>query len=149
MVGRNARNVVSARFYTRSIMIPLRKFFNRKENDRHNIRITVDQSVLVQIGDDYKTDKSMLKDLSLCGARFELPSGNSIPHLIHFHNLTFRMQIPGTREFIEAIIDIVRIYTRDQNDNPVYGFAVEFEEIGKEDRVKLEEFLRQRVANVN
>ena len=130
-------------------MIPLRKFFNRKENERHNYRITVNKPVFIQLGDDFKTDKSVLKDLSLCGARLELPNGNAIPHLIHFHDLPFRMQIPGTRDTIEAVIDVVRIYTRDQNDNPVYGFAVEFEEITRDDRMKLEEFLKANVATVN
>ncbi len=130
-------------------MIPLRKFFNRKENDRHNYRIMVNQHIAIELGDAFKSDKGLLKDLSLSGARIELPNGNVIPHLIHFHNLPFKMQIPGTREMIEAVIDIVRIYTRDKNDNPVYGFAVEFEEIGKDDRMKLEEYLKSKVSDVN
>jgi c-di-GMP-binding flagellar brake protein YcgR len=130
-------------------MIPLRKFFNRKEEDRHNIRITVEKPVAVELSDSFRTDKIMLKDLSLSGARFELPSGATIPQLIHFHYLPFKMQIPETNHIIEAVIDVVRIYTRDAHDNPVYGFAVEFEEIGKDDREVLEEFLKARVANVS
>ena len=130
-------------------MIPLRKFFNRKEEDRHNYRITVNQPIAIEIGETFKADRIMLKDLSLSGARFELPSSATIPHLIHFHYLPFKMQIPGTPTIIDATIDVVRIYTRDANDNPVYGFAIEFEEIRKEHRLILEEFLKQKVANVN
>ncbi|MCD6386083.1 PilZ domain-containing protein [Candidatus Sumerlaeota bacterium] len=127
------------------MMIPLRKFFNRKEEDRHNVRIKLNQRVGFAIGDIFKTDKAILKDLSLSGARFELPNGNPIPGITHFHNLPFKMQIPGTRDIISATIDIVRIYTRDENDNSVYGFAVEFEEMSKEDREKLETFIRSKI----
>ena len=130
-------------------MIPLRKFFNRKENGRHNVRVNVNQPTGFALDNDFKTDKAILKDLSLSGARIELPNGNPIPQLIHFHDIPFKMQIPGTRTIIDATIDIVRIYTRDENDNPVYGFAVEFEEISKEDRMKLEDYIREKVTTVN
>lgn len=129
-------------------MISLRKFFNRREEGRHNVRIMVNQRVGIAIGDIFKTDKALLKDLSLSGARFEIPNGNPIPGITHFHNLPFKMQIPGTRDIISATIDIVRIYTRDENDNSVYGFAVEFEEISKDDREKLEAFIRSKLPEV-
>ncbi len=130
-------------------MMPLRKFFNRKENDRHNIRVLINQTAGFALGEDYKTNKAILKDLSLSGARFELPNGNPIPQLFHFHDIPFKMQIPGTQDIIDAIIDIVRIYTRDENDNPVYGFAIEFQEISKEHRMKLEDYIRAKATTIN
>lgn len=129
-------------------MIGLKIFFNRKENERHDYRITVNRCTTLSIGKEFHTDKSILRDLSMSGARFEVPNGNPIPQIIHFHNQPLQMQLPGQKETINAIVDIIRIYTRDEHDQPTYGFAVEFKSINQEDRLKLENYIKARCAPV-
>jgi len=121
----------------------LRKLFQRPKlnHGRKDLRVELNAPVSLQIGDNYKTERALLRDLSLSGARFEVSLQGPIPKLDIFYLLPCSFSLPKNQGLFSCTIDVTRIYTTNEQEQPVYGIAVKFINLGKEERLRLEKYI--------
>jgi hypothetical protein len=124
----------------------LRKLFPKSKvnHGRKDIRIELNAVVSLQIGEHYKTERALLRDLSLSGARFELSLQGPIPKLDFFYSLPCAFTLPKNQKTFSCTVDVTRIYTTNEQEKPVYGIALKFINLGKEEQLKLENYIQER-----
>ncbi len=124
----------------------LRKLFQRPKlnHGRKDLRVELNAPVSLQIGDNYKTERALLRDLSLSGARFEVSMQGPIPKLNYFYSLQCSFTLPKNQGVFSSTIDVTRIYTTNEQEKPVYGIAVKFINLGKEEQLRLEKYIQER-----
>ncbi len=124
----------------------LRKLFQRPKlnHGRKDLRVELNAPVSLQIGEKYKTERALLRNLSLSGARFELSMQGPIPKLDFFYSLPCSFSLPKNQGQFSCTIDVSRIYTTNEQERPVYGIAVKFVNLEKEKQLRLEKFIQER-----
>lgn len=127
-------------------MTLFRKLFQKStlNHGRKDLRVQLNTQVSLQIGDTYKTERALLRNLSLSGARFELSMQGPIPKLEYFFSLPCSFSLPKNQGLFNCTIDVTRIYTTNEQDKPVYGIAVRFVNLSKEEQLRLETYIQER-----
>jgi c-di-GMP-binding flagellar brake protein YcgR len=123
-----------------------RKLFQRPKlnHGRKDLRVELNAPVSLEIGDNYKTERALLRDLSLSGARFEVSLQGPIPKLNFFYSLHCSFTLPKNQRLFSCTIDVTRIYTTNEHEKPVYGIAVKFMNLSKEEQLRLENYIQER-----
>jgi c-di-GMP-binding flagellar brake protein YcgR len=124
----------------------LRNLFQKStpNHGRKGLRVELNAPVALQIGEIYKTERALLRDLSLSGARFELSMQGPIPKLDYFYSLPFSFTLPRNQSIFSCTVDITRIYTTNEHEQAVYGMAVRFVNLSKEEQLRLEQYIQER-----
>lgn len=112
----------------------------RKVLRRENINLPTHLEIGAK-GEHFSSDKAIMKDISATGVRFELNISEEIPHLMHFTHVPMTFKFPGATEVIETQARVIRVYSYDELDRHVYGLALEFAEISKEEKKRILEFV--------
>jgi len=114
------------------------------EEERQSTRVNIDAPFAFALGANYRTNKATLRDLSESGARIEIPISEEIPDLDFFYDIPMAFRLPGDNATWRCNVDIVRIYTRNERSTPVYGMAINFKNISKEQKENLRNYLDAR-----
>jgi hypothetical protein len=96
------------------------------------------------LGKDFKTNRALLRFLSMDSATIHLSMDGEVPNLINYFDIPMSFRLPGDQNIWKCNIDVVRLYAYDEHDRPVYGMVLRFKNFTKEQLEQIQHYLQAR-----
>jgi len=96
------------------------------------------------LGKDFKTNRALLRFLSMDSATILLSMEGEIPDLKVFFDIPMSFRLPKDQNIWKCTVDIVRLYAYDEHDRPVYGMVLRFKNFTTEQHEQMQQYLVSR-----
>ena len=96
------------------------------------------------LGKDFKTNRALLRFLSMDSATIHLSMEGEVPDLKNFFDIPMSFRLPGNQNIWKCNTDVARLYAYDEHDRPVYGMVLRFKNFTNEQHEQMQQYLLAR-----